>query len=234
MNPSIPLLIGGSVGLLLALLTGFFGYKLARFLLPLSGLAMLEGLIYIYLYDLLTLDTMSTWLFFGGTAIAIYLILFFVKRLAGFFTGFTGSALLLIYAVNVLALQSFSLLYPVVLTLCVMGGLLTAVYKKVGVVISTSILGGCAAAYLGLYIYLQGADMSAFLGGNILTPLAGFMSENALLIAGVALGLTLVSLLVQLGVTAKKQVLADDSPAFKSKRKEKASEPDVWSGDMGY
>ncbi len=231
MNPSIPLLIGGSVGLLLALLTGFFGYKLARFLLPLSGLAVLEGLVYIYLYDLLTLDAVSTWLFFGGTGIAIYLILFFVKRLAGFFTGLAGSALLLIYAVNVLALQSFSLLYPVVLTLCVMAGLLTAVYKKVGVVISTSIFGGCAAAYLGLYIYLQGADLSAFQDGNVFVPLAGFLSGNALLIAGVALGLTLVSLLVQFGVTAKKQVLADDSPP---KRKEKASEPDVWSGDMGY
>ena len=64
-------------------------------------------------------------------------------------------------------------------------------------------------------------------------PLEGFLSGNALLITGVALGLTLVSLLVQFGATAKKQVLADDSPAFKPKRKEKA-DPDVWTGDMGY
>ena len=233
MNPSIPLLIGGSVGLLLALLTGFFGYKLARFLLPLSGLAVLEGLIYIYLYDLLTLDGIGTWLFFGGTAIAVYLVLFFVKQLAGFFAGLLGSALLLIFAVYAAGLHSFELLYPVVLTLSVMAGLLTAVYKKVGVVISTSVLGGCAAAYLGLYIYLQGTDISAFQKGNLFVPLESFLSDNVLLITGVALGLTLVSLLVQFGVTAKKQVLSDDKEVFKPKRKEKA-DPDVWTGDMGY
>jgi hypothetical protein len=227
------LLIGGSIGLLLALLTGFFGYKLARFLLPLSGLAVLEGIICIYLYDLLTLDAISTWLFFGGTGIAVYLVLFFVKRLAGFFTGLLGSALLLIFIVYAMGLHSFSLLYPVVLTLSVMAGLMTAVYKRIGVVISTSVLGGCAAAYLGLYIYLEGADMSALQGGNILIPLVGFLSSHTLLVLGVALGLTLVSLLVQLGVTAKRQVLADDSPAFTTKKKEK-TDPDIWTGDMGY
>jgi hypothetical protein len=235
MNPSMMLLIGCCVGILLSLLTGFFGYKLARFLMPLSGLALVEGLIYIYVYDMLTLDSLSTWLFFGGTSIAIYLILFFVRRLAGFFTGLAGSALLLTYLVYALNLHSFSLLAPVVMTLAILAGLLTAAYRRAGVVISTSILGGCSAAYLGLYIYLQGVDITSFANGSILTPLEGFLNAHTLVILGVGLGLSLLSLLVQFGVTAKKQVLGDTigGSGLRTK-KNQVEDKDTWTGDMGY
>jgi len=228
------LLIGCCAGILLSLLTGFFGYKLGRFLLPLSGLALLEGLIYIYIYDLLTLDTLSTWLFFGGTSIAVYLILFFVKRLAGFFTGLAGSALLLVYLVYALNLHSFSLLAPVVLTLCVLAALLTAAYKRVGVIISTSILGGCAAAYIGLYIYIQGVDIAAFASGGLLFTLESFLNTHTLIILGVGLGLALVGLLVQFAVTGKKQVLGDSLGGGSGLRLKKKDDPDSWTGDMGY
>lgn len=237
MNPSMALLMGACAFLLLALLTGFFGYKFARFLLPLSGLAILEGLIYVYVYDHLTLDALSTWLFFGGTAIAVYLILFFVRRLAAFFVGLLGSALLLVYLVYALNLHSFSLLYPAVLTLSVVTGLLTAVYKRVGVIISTSVLGGCAAAFLGLYIYFQGIDISTFITGNLLAPLESFLMAHVLVILGVSAALILLSLVVQFRFTAHSQVLGDSlggGSSFKSKKKEQDSDSDTWTGDMGY
>ncbi len=234
MYPSLPLLIVGGAVLLLALLTAFFGYKLARFLLPFSGLALLLGIIYIYLYSILTLDTISTWLFFGGAGIALYLVLFFVKRLAAFFTGLVGSALFVTFAIYATGLGgSFELLTPAAMTLCVMAGLLAAVYTRAGVIAATSMLGGCAAAFSGLYLYLQGADMSVFAEGNVIAALGTFLSENTFQVAGVALGLTLVGLLVQFGATGKTQVLSDDNPVFRHKRKSKADQ-DSWTSDMGY
>ena len=238
MELSLGLLIGGCITLLLALITSFFGYKLARFLLPLSGLAILEGLLYIYVYDLLTLNTLSTWLFFGGTGIAVYLLLFFFKRIAAFFTGLMGSALFMVYLVYALGLHSFGLMYPIVFTLCVMAGLLAAFYKKIGVIISTSLLGGCVAAYLGLYLYLQGADASPFVGGgNLLVPLEGFLMTRVWLIGGTGFALTLAGLFVQLLITARSQVLSnrpDDAIETKTQKKKTPRDSDTWTGDMGY
>jgi hypothetical protein len=236
MNPSMMVLIVCCAGILLSLLTAFFGYRLGRFLLPLSGLLLLEGLIYIFVYDMLTLDTLSTWLFFGGTAIAVYLILFFVKRLAGFFTGAAAAAVLLAYLVYALNLHSFGLLAPVVMTLTVLSGLLAAVYKRTGVIVASSVLGGCAAAFFGLYIYMQGVDATAFAGG-LTAPVQSFLSAHALLILGVGAALSLTGLLVQMLVTGKHQVLGDSlggSSGLHTKKKGRADDAETWTGDMGY
>jgi hypothetical protein len=235
MNPSMMVLIVCCAGILLSLLTAFFGYRLARFLMPLSGLLLIESLIYVYVYNLLTLDTVSTWLFFGGTAIAIYLILFFVRRLAGFFTGAAAAALLLAYLVYALNLHSFGLLAPIVMTLTVLSGLLTAVYKRMGVIVASSVLGGCAAAFFGLYIYTQGVDATAFTGG-LIAPAQIFLTVNALLILGVGAGLSLAGLLVQLLVTGKRQVLGDNfgGSGLHAKKKGRADDAETWTGDMGY
>ena len=64
MDLSLLILICGCAALLISLLQCFFGYKLARFLLPFSGLALFEGLLYLFVYDHLRLDVVSTWLFF--------------------------------------------------------------------------------------------------------------------------------------------------------------------------
>ncbi len=236
MSLSNALLIGGCIALLLALVTSFFGYKLARFLLPLCGLAILEGLIYVYVYDLLILDALGTWLFFGGSSIAIYLILFFFKRIAAFFAGLTGGAIFLVYLIYALSLHDFALMYPIVLTLAVLAGLWTAFYKKTGVIIFTSLLGGCAAAYIGLYLFIQGGDASPFAAsGNLLAPLESFLMAQTWLIGGIGVALTLVGLLVQLFVTARSQVLSALPGAEEKTHSKKTSrDSDTWTGDMGY
>jgi len=235
MNPSITWRIVCSAGILLSLLTAFFGYRLGRFLLPLSGLLLLEGLIYVYVYSMLTLDTLSTWLFFGGTAVAVYLILFFIRRLAGFFTGAAAAALLLLFLVYALNLHSLALLAPIVMTLTVLSALLTAVYKRAGVIVATAVLGGCAAALFGLYIYLQGVDAAPFANG-LIAPVESFIAAHAPLIPGVGGALSLAGLLVQFLVTGKRQVLGDSvgGPEFRPRKADRTGDAETWTGDMGY
>lgn len=210
MNLSIIMLAAGCAALALGLLHAFFGYKLARFLLPVCGLALFCGALYIFVYGRLSLDATGTWLFFGGTCLAGYIALFFLRRVAAFFTGLLGSALLLVMLTYAFALQSFPPLYPLCLTLCVLGGLLAAVYKKAGVVIFSALFGGCAAAFAGLYMFIEGVDTAGFvLLGNILAPFEVFLTVNAALITGTALALAVLGLVLQFKLTARVQLLED-------------------------
>ena len=223
MNLSLTILIIGCVALVVSLLHCFFGYKLGRFLLPVCGLALIEGILYVFVYDLLKLDTMSTWIFFVGGGIAIYLILFFFKRFASFFTGMAGGAVFLLFVIYTAGLQQLPLIYPIFLTLCVLSGLLTFVYERVGVVIFTSLFGGCTAAFLGLYLYLVGVDGSGFvMYGNLLVPFEFFLISNAYLIGGVSIILSAIGLFVQFYWTARVQLLSnrmDNSGSFKLRRR---------------
>lgn len=208
MQPNTLMLIAACALLLLGLLHVFFGYKLARFVLPVCGLVFIEFVLYLFVYPHMGLNQLGTWLFFCGCGIAVCVILFIFPRVAAFFTGLFASALLSVLAAYALSLHGFLLLYPIVLTLCVLCGLLCAAYKRVGVAVFTSLFGGCTAAFVGLYLYTGGFDApGALLVGNVLVPLEMFLVKSALLVGGAALVLTVVGLIVQLGLTAKTQVL---------------------------
>lgn len=212
MSLSVVILICGSALVLLGLLNGFFGYKLARFLLPVSGFVLAEGLLYIFVYDLLKLDTLSTWLFFAGGGVAVYLILFFLKRIAGFFTGAVAGGLFAVLVIYAAGLQEMPLVYPAVFTVFVMVGLLTAVYQRGMVVAATAIFGGCCAAYAGLYLYLIGINpTSIVVYNNLLVPFEGFLKNHAYLVGGAALVLSAVGMLVQFRWTADRQLLSNNS-----------------------
>jgi len=225
MNLSLVILICGCTALIISLLQCFFGYKLARFLLPFSGLALFEGLLYLFVYDYLRLDVVSTWLFFAGSAVAIYLILFFFKRFAGFFTGLAAGGTFSVFVVFVLGVQNMPLIYPICLTVSVVAGVLTVVYHRIGTVVTTAVLGGCGAAYIGLYLYLVGVDAAGIaVYNNLLIPFQYFLISHAYLISGVALVLTALGLFVQFYWTAYGQLLSsrlDDESGFQhSKRNE--------------
>lgn len=209
MDLSLIFIIDGSIIIIIGLLFCFFGYKLARPLFPLCGLLVLEGLIYIYIYGLFKMDTLGTWLFFGGTSIVIYVILFFLHRIAGFFTGLLGSALMLIFLINAFQLQNMDYVYPVCLTISVVSGLLTVVYEKVPVILFTSLFGACAAALMGLFIYINGVDAaSLIINGNVFIPFERFIAANAYIITGIAAGVAALGILVQ--SIESKRVLPDN------------------------
>lgn len=217
MNLSAVILVCSCVLLVSSLLHCFLGYKLARFLLPISGFLLVEGLLYIFVFGQLVLNAVSTWLFFIGSGIAIYLLLFFLKRAAGFFTGLAAGGLFTVFAVYAAGLQTISLIIPIGLTICVVMGLLTVVFHRVAVVVSTSIAGGCAAAYSGLYLYIVGVDAANIVVyDNLLVPFEVFLKNNAYLISGVSLVLIAVGIFVQLRWTAKKQLLSIE-PEYKPK-----------------
>lgn len=210
MDLSLILLISGIAVAVLALVFCIFGYRLGRFLLPLCGLVVLEGALYVFLYDLLALDTLGTWLFFGGSSLAFYIILLFLKRIAGLFAGLLGSALILFFIVSALGLGSLPYVYPACFALCVVTGVLAVAYTKAGVIVGTSLFGGSLVAYLGLYIVLFGVDAADFSYGNILLPLWQFLSANAYLVAGVAIVFSVLGIVAQLLWTGHHQVLDHD------------------------
>lgn len=218
MNLSAVVMVCGCVAVVMGLMHCFFGYKLARFLLPVSGVALAEGLLYILVYDNLKLDSVSSWLFFAGSSIAVYLILFFLKRIAGFFLGVAAGGMLCVLLVNVLGLHSMPLVYPVCLTLSVMAGLFTLVYQRNMVVVSTAVAGACGAAYCGLFLFINGVDAAGFVVyKNMLVPFEAFLRCNALLIGGVAAVLAVLGLFAQFIWTAGHQLLSTTASAKKQR-----------------
>ena len=224
MNLSAVILVIGGAMVIIGLLHVFFGYKLARFLLPLSGLVLAEALIYILAYDSLNLDALSTWLFFAGSGIAIYLILFFFKRIAGFFLGLAAGGMLSVLLVYTLNLHSMPLVYPVCLTISVMAGLFTLVYERNMVVASTVIAGACGAAYCGLFLFINGVDPAGLvIYNNLLVPFEVFLRSNAYLICGVTLVLIAMGMCAQFFWTAGHQLLSE-SPSMRKQRIRKRNE----------
>ena len=205
---SFVLLICGAVLIILGLICCFFGYRFARLLFPFCGLIVIEGLLYIYVYGLFSLDALGTWLFFGGSSVAVYILLFFVRRISGFFTGLVGSALFLWFAVNAFGLQNLQLLYPACMAICLVSGALTVTYQRSAVVVFTSLFGACAAVFAGLYLYIQGLGLGFIeASGGLFAALQRFLSINALLITGVSVGFAIAGILVQFAATATKTVL---------------------------
>ena len=230
MDLSLILLISGIAAILIGLAFCIFGYKLARILLPLCGVLIVEGALYFFVYDLLNLSVLNTWLFFGASSIAIYLALFFAKRIAGFFMGLLAGALVSLYAVYAFGLHDFAYLYPACFTVCVMAGLLALAYQKAGVIVFSSLFGACLVSFAGLYLLIVGSDPTEFLVyGNILVPLEQFLSGNTLLVGGAALGAAVIGALLQFYVTSYKQVLSYGTPGDGSFRlKRKSARSDGW------
>jgi hypothetical protein len=216
MDLSWVILICGAATLVLALIFLFFGYKLARFLLPLCGVLIGLGLLSAFVLDALRLNVMETWLFMGGAGVSLYILLFFFKRTAGFFAGVLGSALMLVYIVYAFGLDSLPYLYPACLTLCAVSGLLAVFYHKKGVIAFTSLLGACAAVFAGLFLYFKGVNPEPFSAG-LLTVFEEFLAEHSFLITGISLVAAVAGIVVQSLITSQHQVLSgslrDEQPS---------------------
>jgi hypothetical protein len=208
MDLSVVILISAGAAIILGLVFCFFGYKLGRLLFPVCGLLVIESLIYIYVYKQMQFDIVGTWMLFGGSGVAVYIILFFIKRIAGFFTGLLGSALFALYVVSALGLQDFEYIVPAVLCFCIVSGLLTAVYQKYAVIVFTALFGACVAAFAGIYIYIQGVDASALSAAGLFAVLGSFLTANAIFIAGASAGVCVSGILIQSALTSSSCVLA--------------------------
>lgn len=206
MDVSSVIMICGAIVLVLGLVFVCFGYKLARFMLPLCGVLIGLGALWAFALDSLQLNTTETWLFMGGAGVSLYILLFFFKRIAGFFAGLLGAGMLLLYTVYALNLSALPYVYPACFALCMLAGLLAVAYKKAGVIVFTALLGACVAAFTGLYLFFEGVGPEAFLG-NVIVPLEAFLSAYKYLVAGVALVAAVAGILIQALITSQHQVL---------------------------
>lgn len=220
MDLSLMILIDGSIIIVVGLLFCFFGFKLSRLLFPLPAMMLIESLVYVFLYGSMSLDTLGTWLFFGGLSVALYIALFFIPRIAGFFTGLSGSALLLFFIVNAAGINSADLIYAVCLTVSVLSGLLTVVYNKYAAIVFSSVFGACIAVFAGMYIFLNGVGTAGIESSeNILAFLLGFLKSNALLLAGASAALSIAGILIQKLLTSHSKVLPGRPEAYFSARR---------------
>ena len=202
----------------LALIYCVFGYKYARFLLPVCGVLILEVAMYLFVSDTLIGDELFTAIFYGGIAIVMYVVLFFILRLSGFLTGVLGAALFLLYVVLAFNLDHMPFVVPVYLTLCLLGGLLGAAYSRTGVIVVSSLLGGSLATGVILFLILAGGAVSQA-GESFINALFGVMRSNAVIFLVVSAVVAAIGVFVQMRITGFSQVLNAKATIRYEKRK---------------
>ncbi len=205
--------------LIIGLVFCIAGYKFARFLLPVCGMVVIEVLLYLLVGGYIRQDELISALFYGGTAVASYVILFFFLRLPAFFTGAVGAGFL-----SYLVLIAFKLIekpfaFPVFITVLIIVGFISFAYRRVGVIIATSLLGaGLAGAAGAFFVLAPHADYANGLG--LIAGLESVIKHNGYIFFAVFMVLALLALIVQLKVTGNSQFLEERLKiAFDSRKK---------------
>lgn len=195
----ISLIVLAAVGLIFCV----FGYKYAKFLMPLCGMLVVESVIYLLISGYLKHTEFTAVLFYGSTAVASYIVLFFVMRLNGFFTGVLGASMLCYIAAKAVG-QAIPFVIPIVITIILITGLIGFVYKRVGVIISTSLFG--AGLAVGLVCFLIFA--SGYEAGHTFLGVVNSVAESySLYVLGAYAVLAAAGILLQLKLTGKDQVV---------------------------
>ena len=191
--------------IVIAVLYCFLGYRLARILLPICGAVLLFGLYYVLFPQSLGLDDTELLILSASSAVVLYIILFFVKRIAAFIVGLCAAALASLIALSLFGIRSIEIISPIVLALCLMSALLSAVYIRNAVIITTSLFGGSVAAVFGVMLLTNFEVKAGVLG--LASSAAGSIAANPLITAVAALGFTVIAILVQFLAFSSKTVL---------------------------
>lgn len=198
---------GGIIAIIIAVIYCFFGYRLARIVLPLCGTAVIGGLMYVFLIDFYTTGGLDKWIFVVCSAVALYVILFILKRVAGFMVGVCGAAMAMLFIAVAFNLNAQSYFYPVAATICLVVGLISFVYRRVGVIIATSLLGGFMATLMTLFLIFGGSlDISGF--SDLISKMYEYLADNAAMVTGVAFFVAIVGVVVQFFATGGSTILA--------------------------
>lgn len=197
-----------------------FGYKYARFLLPVCSVLIIEIAMYLFVPESMIGDDLYVALFYGASAIVIYIVLFFILRLSGFITGIMGAALFLVYVVYTFGLEHTPYVVPAFLALCLIAGLLCAAYERVGVITASSLLGGSLASGVVLFlIFSGGANLGA--DESLLNTVYSIVRSNAYLFLIAAAVISALGIFIQMRFTGFSQVLNKRAVIRYEKRKPK-------------
>ena len=182
------------------------GYKFARFLLPICGMIVIESILYVTVGGYVESTNLSGALFYGGTAVASYIILFFALRLSGFFTGLLGAGLFFYFVVTAFGLFNIPAALPAAAALTLTAGLISFVYNRVGVIIASALFGAAVAGGTGAFLVLApGAGYAK--GQSIAGGFNSIAANNTYIFLAVVLTLLIAGVLVQLKLTGKSQML---------------------------
>ena len=204
MLTQINLIVVGLIGLVFC----FVGYKFARFLLPVCGMIVIESILYLLVGDYLKESELSSALFYGGTAVASYFMLFFLLRLPAFITGAAGAGIMFFLVHIVFNLADKPFVIPVIITLAVLTGLISFVYRRVGVIIATGLFGAGLTGIAGVFlVFAPKADYAQ--GQSIADGMVSVIGRNGYIAIAAFAVLLLLGLLVQFGATAKSQFLEE-------------------------
>ncbi len=211
---SIYYIAAAFAALIIGLLHIVFGYKLARILMPLSGALIAVALLDIFALDLLGLQGGAMYVFLIAGGVLIYAALFLIPRASAFFASLTGSAIFIVYIVYAFELFNLAILYPAALTICVLAAIAAAVYKRIGVIVVSALLGGCIFAPVACLLYLEG-----FPGLAALQNVLGSIAKNAYTICIVAFVCALLGTIIQYIKTANGQLIENKWRAGKRRSK---------------
>jgi len=197
----INLIIIAVIGLLFCL----FGYKYARFLTPLCGMIVVETALYLLMGEYLKHTEFTGALFYGVTAVASYVVLFFIMRLNGFFTGLLGSAALCFLVITATGIAGVRFVVPAAVTLSVLAALFGAVYKRAGVIAATTLFGAGASG--GIILFLILARNAGYAAGlNAFSAVSSIIARNSMFFLAAYACLVMIGLLLQFIVTGRNQV----------------------------
>ncbi len=192
-----------AIGLLFCVL----GYKFARFLMPVCGMIVIESILYVTVGGYVQSTNLSGALFYGGTAVASYVILFFALRLAGFFTGALGSALFLFFVIRAFGLSGTPVILPAAAAVAVVTGLASLVYERAGVIVATSLFGASVAGATGTFL-IAAAGADAAVGQSMAELFGSMLGRHAYIFLAAVCVLAAAGLAVQFKLSAKNQLLS--------------------------
>lgn len=214
------MIICGTALVAAALIFCFFGYKLAHLILPLCGLVVLAGLGYLFLFDFFAQGGFDKWVIIICGIVAVYLMLYLFKRVASFIVGTMGSALVLIFLAIAFNLGEIKYIVPIIVTIALVVGLLSFVYKRGGVIMATSLLGGGAASLVSMSLIF--GRIREFNGlEDLVSSVAKFLTANAVLVSVVSIGFVIFGVLVQAYATGKNPILPRRNSGKLLRRKQK-------------
>ncbi len=203
--------------IIIAVLYCFVGYRLARILLPICGAVITLVLLYFLFLQSTSLIDIEKLIISASAAVFVYVILFYIKRAAAFVVGLAAAAIACLIVLSMFDFGGLDIVSPIVVALCLMSALLSSVYLRSAVIVTTSLLGGCVASIAGVMLLTMGGAPQTL--GMLIPSAVDSIMANTFVTAFAALGFTAIAILVQFLVFSSKTVLPT-----KSERRKKNQE----------
>ena len=202
--------------IVIAVLYCFLGYRLARILLPICGAAITFVLLYFSFLQSTNLIDIEIFIISASAAVFAYVILFYIKRAAAFVVGLVAAAFACLIVLSLFDFGSLDIVSPIVVALCLMSALLSFVYLRIAVIVTTSLLGGCVASITGVMLLTMGGAPQSL--GLLIPSAVDSIITNTFMTAFAALGFTAIAILVQFLVFSSKTLLPTKSERRKKNK----------------